>query len=111
MNLTDNQAFIFLGLLVIGSFVDIPISGGPVAISVNLGGAVVPLALVIWLIIRADTPEEKWRGLVAGVATGLLIWGYVQLVGRREPAEQWLDPIWGYSLIAGVVGVSGRSLS
>ena len=110
MNLTDNQAFIFLGLLVIGSFVDIPISGGPVAISVNLGGAVVPLALVIWLIIRADTPEEKWRGLVAGVATGLLIWGYVQLVGRREPAEQWLDPIWGYSLIAGVVGyLAGRS--
>lgn len=59
MNLTDNQAFIFLGLLVIGSFVDIPISGGPVAISVNLGGAVVPLALVIWLIIRADTPRRN----------------------------------------------------
>ncbi len=110
MNLTDNQAFIFLGLLVAGSFVDIPISRGAVDISVNLGGAVIPLALVIWLISRAGTSTEKWRGLVAGVATGVVIWGFAQLMGRREPAEQWLDPIWSYSLIAGIAGyLAGRS--
>lgn len=110
MNLTDTQALIFLGLIIAGGFVDIPISRGPVAISVNLGGAVVPLILVFWLISRAGTGVEKWRGLVAGVATGVVIWGFAQLVGYREPAEQWLDPIWSYSLIAGIAGyLAGRS--
>ncbi|NMB13285.1 MAG: DUF1614 domain-containing protein [Firmicutes bacterium] len=110
MNLTDSQALIFLGLVIAGSFIDIPISRGPVAISINLGGAVVPLILVFWLISRAGTGVEKWRGLVAGVATGVVIWGFAQLVGYREPAEQWLDPIWSYSLIAGIAGyLAGRS--
>ncbi|NMB45530.1 MAG: DUF1614 domain-containing protein [Firmicutes bacterium] len=110
MNLTDSQAFIFIGLIIAGSFVDIPISRGPVAISVNVGGAVIPLVLVFWLISRADSAVEKWRGLVAGVATGIVIWGFAQLVGYREPAEQWLDPIWSYSLIAGIAGyLAGRS--
>lgn len=110
MNLTDNQAFVFLGLLVVGSFVDIPISRGPVHISVNVGGALIPLALVVWLIARAGTSQEKWRGVVAGIATGVVIWGFAQLMGVREPAEQWLDPIWSYSLIAGVAGyLAGRS--
>ncbi|NMB24141.1 MAG: DUF1614 domain-containing protein [Firmicutes bacterium] len=110
MNLTDNQAFVFLGLLILGSFVDIPISRGPVRISVNVGGALIPLALVVWLIARAGTSREKWRGVVAGIATGVVIWGFAQLMGVREPAEQWLDPIWSYSLIAGVAGyLAGRS--
>lgn len=110
MNLTDSQAFIFLGVMIAGSFFDLPISRGPVAISVNLGGAVVPLILVFWLISRAGTGVEKWRGLIAGVATGVVVWGFAQLVGYREPAEQWLDPIWSYSLIAGIAGyLAGRS--
>lgn len=110
MNLTDGQAFIFLGLMIAGSFLNLPISRGPVAISVNFGGAVVPLVLIFYLVSRAGTPVEKWRGLVAGVATGVVIWGFAKLVGYREPAEQWLDPIWSYSLIAGVIGyLAGRS--
>jgi uncharacterized membrane protein len=110
MNLTDGQAFIFLGLMIVGSFLNLPISRGPVAISVNFGGAVVPLVLIFYLVSRAGTSAEKWRGLVAGVATGVVIWGFAKLVGYREPAEQWLDPIWSYSLIAGVIGyLAGRS--
>ncbi|NLK09173.1 MAG: DUF1614 domain-containing protein [Firmicutes bacterium] len=110
MNLTDTQAFIFLGLMILGSFIDIPISRRPVMISLNVGGALIPLALVVWLIARAGTSKEKWRGLIAGIATGVVIWGFAQLMGIREPAEQWLDPIWSYSLIAGIIGyLAGRS--
>ncbi len=110
MNLTDTQALVFLGLILVGSFFDIPIARGPVAVSVNVGGALIPLVLVFWLISRAGTAVEKWRGLIAGVATGIAIWGFAQLVGYREPAEQWLDPIWSYSLFAGIAGyLAGRS--
>jgi len=110
MNLTDGQAVFFLALIIIGSFFDIPILREPISVSINAGGAIVPLALVFWLISRAGTGVEKARGLIAGIATGVVIWGFSQLVGRQEPAEQWLDPLWSYSLIAGVFGyLAGRS--
>jgi len=110
MNLTDGQAILFLGLIIAGSFFDIPIAREPISISINLGGAIVPLVLVFWLIGRAGTGVEKWRGLIAGVVTGVVIWGFSKLVGQQEPAEQWLDPLWSYSLIAGIFGyLAGRS--
>ena len=110
MNLTDGQAILFLGLIIAGSFFDIPIAREPISISINVGGAIIPLILVFWLISRAGTSVEKWRGLIAGIATGVVIWGFSQLVGQQEPAEQWLDPLWSYSLIAGIFGyLAGRS--
>ena len=110
MNLTDGQAILFLGLIIAGSFFDIPILREPISMSINVGGAIIPLILVFWLISRAGTSVEKWRGLIAGIATGVVIWGFSQLVGYQEPAEQWLDPLWSYSLIAGAFGyLAGRS--
>ncbi|MGI6567317.1 MAG: DUF1614 domain-containing protein [Firmicutes bacterium] len=110
MNLTDGQALLFLILIIGGSFFDIPIAREPISISINVGGAIVPLILVYWLVSRAGTGAEKWRGVIAGIATGVVIWGFSQLVGQQEPAEQWLDPLWSYSLIAGVFGyLAGRS--
>ncbi|MFS8572850.1 MAG: hypothetical protein LOD85_07475, partial [Clostridia bacterium] len=42
MRLTDGQALLFLGLMVAGSFLDLPLVGGRSSLSVNVGGALVP---------------------------------------------------------------------
>ena len=41
MRLTDAQALLFIGLMIGGSFIDIPLYRGAVEISVNVGGALV----------------------------------------------------------------------
>ena len=43
MNLTDGQALLFPILIIGGSFFDIPIAREPISISINVGGAIVPL--------------------------------------------------------------------
>ncbi|NLL49014.1 MAG: DUF1614 domain-containing protein, partial [Firmicutes bacterium] len=53
MRLTDTQALIFIALMIGGSFVTIPLHQGRTSVSLNLGGAVVPLALVVYLLARA----------------------------------------------------------
>ena len=37
MNLTDGQAILFLGLIIAGSFFDIPILREPISMSINVG--------------------------------------------------------------------------
>ena len=51
LRLTDKGALLVLGALLIGSFVDIPISKGLIKITLNIGGALVPIALAIYLSI------------------------------------------------------------
>lgn len=110
MNLTDTQALIFLGMMIAGSFVNIPLTRGEVDVSINVGGALIPLLLVGWLIYRAGTGWEKWRGPIAGIATGIIVWGFSRLMRGVEPEQQFLDPLWVFSIVAGVIGyLAGRS--
>lgn len=112
MRLTDGQAFAFLALMFVGGFIDVPLTGGSTAISVNVGGALVPLALVIYLLSRAGTAKERIRSLLATVATAATIW----LIGSLTDFDPLrgrmmiLDPLWLYSLVGGVMGyIAGRS--
>lgn len=110
MRLTDTQALIFLGLMVAGSFVDLPLMGGEVAVSVNVGGALVPLALVVYLLVRADSAWERIRALLAAAAVAAAIRIISRLTIFEPPQSDVIDPIWLFSIIAGVVGyLAGRS--
>ncbi len=62
MRLTDKQALAYIVLTIVGSFITLPIMGGPVEVSVNLGGAILPLLLVAYLFYRAGTLTERIRG-------------------------------------------------
>ena len=61
MRLTDKQALLLIGAIIIGSFIDIPIMRSPLQVSINLGGAILPAFLSIWLIIKADETAERVR--------------------------------------------------
>lgn len=110
MRLTDSQALLFIGLMIAGSFLQIPLFQGRTEVSVNVGGALVPLALVIYLFVKADTSAERVRALVASVVTAGVVYGVSQLTDFDPYQTTFIDPIWLFSIVAGIVGyLSGRS--
>ena len=71
----------------------------------------VPLALVFYLLIKADTATERVRSIVAALITGGVVYGVSQLTDfdPSSPAL-FIDPLWLFSIVAGIVGyLSGRS--
>lgn len=107
LRLTDRQALLFIGLIIAGGFIpDIPVTQ---LFSFNIGGALIPLALCVWLWIKADTTGERIRCIVSALVTGLAVF----LLGRLmpdEPEEIIIDPSLMHGLAAGVIGyVFGRS--
>ncbi|MFZ5632692.1 MAG: DUF1614 domain-containing protein [Bacillota bacterium] len=114
MKLSDKAALLIIAGLIAGSFIDIPLWGGRFPVAVNVGGALIPLGLAIYLVATAGTGKEKARSLVGAVITALAIYGVGTLVmsGLPEPAGRfgYLDAIWLFPLVAGIVGyLSGRS--
>ena len=80
MRLTDKQALLFIGAVVLGSFIDIPIMSTPIQVTINVGGALLPAALAIWLIVKADETGERVRALLAA----FLVAGAVQLMRTKN---------------------------
>ena len=107
LRLTDRQAIVFIVLIIAGGFVpDIRVTD---SFSFNLGGALIPLALCVYLWFKADTALERVRCLIASVITAIAVY----LLGRympADPAELMIDPGWAYGIAAGLIAyVFGRS--
>lgn len=112
MRLSDKAALAFIGAMIVGSF---PIFNFTIVrqpeLSFNLGGGIIPLVLVLYLIFTADETREKVRGIVGAVITAAVVFG-ISFLLPDEPTErrQLIDPIYMFSIVAGVVGyISGRS--
>ncbi len=105
LRLSDKAALAVIAAIIVGSFIDLPISS---RITINLGGIVaVGLALYVW--IGAGTSYEKIRSVVAAIITALVLF----LAGRylgATPEQIFIDPIYIYPITAGIVGyLAGRS--
>ena len=107
LRLNDKAALVFIALILVLGFVpDIRVT--PV-FAFNLGGAVVPLALCIYLFIKADTAWERWRCILASLATGAAIFA-IGWLSPDEPETITVDPIILYGLAAGLIAyLFGRS--
>ena len=109
MRLTDKQALLFIGAVIVGSFIDIPLMRSPVELTVNVGGALLPALLAIWLIFKADETAERVRAILATLAVA----GAVYLGSRylqSEPENMFLDPKLIYGVSAGLIAyLAGRS--
>ena len=109
MRLTDKQALIFIAAVVVGSFIEIPVMSTPVTVSINVGGALLPALLAIWLIFKADETAERIRAIIASV----LVASAVSLGSRYlpyEPENMFLDPKLIYGISAGLIAyLAGRS--
>ncbi|MGI6037876.1 MAG: DUF1614 domain-containing protein, partial [Limnochordia bacterium] len=69
MGLTDRGALLFIGAMILGSFIDIPLFQNGLTVSINVGGALIPLALGVFLLTRADETRERVRALLALLVT------------------------------------------
>ena len=107
LRLNDKLALLFIALIIgLGFVPDIRVTD---EFAFNLGGAVIPLALCIYLFIKADSAWEKWRSILASLVTGAAIFA----IGRfapDEPETMWIDPLILYGLAAGLIAsLFGRS--
>ncbi|HHW10373.1 MAG TPA: DUF1614 domain-containing protein [Firmicutes bacterium] len=110
LRLTDTQALIFLALMVAGSFITVTLLTAPFELTVNLGGAVVPVILAVYLLWRADSTWEWVRALLAAAGTAAGIWLIASLTDFDPPQADLFDPLWLYSLVGGVIAyLLGRS--
>ena len=107
MRLTDRQALFFMALILVGGWLpSIPLGE---SVRVNIGGALVPLGLCIYLFVRAGTAKERWRAAIASVlsAAAVLLLG---MFLPDEPEAMPFDVNYAYGLIAGAIAyVLGRS--
>jgi len=107
LRLNDRQALLFIALILIGGFIpDIPVTQN---FAFNIGGALIPLGLCVYLWIKADTWKERIRCLAAALATGAAVFALGRFM-PHEPETIVIDPGYMHGLAAGVIGyVFGRS--
>lgn len=105
MRLTDRQALLFVAAIFIGGIIpDIRIG----RVLLNIGGALVPFALCVYLFAKAGTAKERWRAIAASVFAG----GAVFALGRFIPTEPGALPFDNllYGIAAGLIAyIFGRS--
>ncbi len=110
MKLTDQAALGFIVVMLLGGFIDIPVLTAPVALSVNVGGALIPVVLAVYLVTTADTGREKVRAVVASVVTAGAVYAAAKLIPAEPTDNPFLDPTYVFAIIAGIVGyLAGRS--
>jgi len=115
MRLSDRGALLVIGLIILGGFINIPLPFLPFNTSLNVGGALIPVGLAIYLLVRAGTRKEWVRALVGTVATAAIVYVVGSLINSgstMEPAGRWaiIDAIYLYPLVGGIVAyLFGRS--
>lgn len=107
--LSDNMALLIITSIVIGSFIEIPISREPF-ININLGGALIPTILAVYVLSKADTTREFIRTIVASFITGAIIFGVSYFFRYYGEGRDIIDPLYIFSLVGGITAyLLGRS--
>lgn len=106
MHLRDRTALLLVGLMVAGTLLPNITIG---MVSINIGGAVIPLGVCAWLMAKADSPAEKRRALLAAAVTAAAVWALSTFL-PDEPEAMLVEPNLLYGLAAGAVAYAlGRS--
>ena len=106
MQLTDRAALVIAAAIFFGGLIpDIRVG----RVAVNLGGAVVPLGVCVWLLVKTDTRKEVVRALIGSVLTGIAVYSLGRLL-PAEPENFVIDPHYLYGIAGGIVAyLLGRS--
>jgi uncharacterized membrane protein len=107
--LSDSLALLVIALLIIGSFFDITISRSPL-ITLNLGGAVIPVILALYVLFRANSAKEWIRTIIAVVLTGGAIYAVSIIFKDFGHGRDIIDPMYIFAISGGIVAfIFGRS--
>ena len=107
MALTDRQALAIMAAIFIGGWlpqIDLGL------VTVNIGGAVVPLIVCVYLLLRAGSAKERIRALVAAALTAAAIFALGLLLPADPMQMPMLDPMILYGIAGGLIAwLLGRS--
>lgn len=108
MRLTKIQAVvILLAMLAAGFLPNIPIWGG---LSINIGGAIIPVAVAVYLIVTADKKEEKRRALITSGVVAVVVYLTEKILPLHGELGFDVDPLFLPAIIAAVTAyLLGRS--
>ena len=87
MYLTDKQALLIIGLMLIGTFLPELTIG---AVSINIGGAIIPLAVCAYLFVRADQPWERWRSVLGSIMAAAAVYAISTLMPENGTVKDSL---------------------
>ena len=100
MALTDRQALLCVAAIFIGGWLpSIPLG----LIELNIGGALIPFIVCIYLLLHAGTGKERVRALVASFLTAASIYALSLLIPSDPLAMPMLDPMLLYGIAGGVI--------
>jgi len=106
MHLTDRGALLAMAAIFVGGLIP-DVTLGPVTF--NIGGAAIPFLLAVYVLVRADSWADRWRGIIGSVLTAAAIF----LLDRflpSEPEQIFIDPNYLYGIAAGIIAyILGRS--
>ncbi|MDR0928480.1 MAG: DUF1614 domain-containing protein, partial [Oscillospiraceae bacterium] len=78
-------------------------------VRIGIGGCLVPLALCIWVLVKAERGIEVARALFGALLTAAAVW-LISLLMPADPESIVFDPNYAYGLAAGVIAyILGRS--
>lgn len=106
LHLTDRAALVLIGLMFLGTLIPNVTIG---QISFSIGGAVIPIGICVYLLIRADTARERIRALLGSLITAGIIYAISHFI-PEEPEAIRIDPMYLNGIAGGIVAyLLGRS--
>ncbi len=106
--LSDRGGLFFIGALIAGSFINIPIWRDPL-VTLNIGGALLPISLALYVLFKAGSGKEWLRSIIGIVLTTGVLYGVNRLY-RFDTNYGIIEPQFLWAIIAGVVAyIAGRS--
>lgn len=106
LHLSDRAALVLIALMFFGTLLP-NITLGRVTFSI--GGAVIPVGICVYLLVRADTARERIRALLGSLITAGIIYAISHFM-PEEPEAILVDPMYLNGLAGGIVAyMLGRS--
>lgn len=107
--LTDSSALFVIALMIIGSYFELTISRTPL-LTINVGGAVVPVILSFYVLTKAGSAKEWIRTIIAIILTGAAIYGISLLLSDFGHGRDIIDPMFLFAISGGIIAyILGRS--
>ncbi len=106
LHLNDKWALgVMLAIFIGGLIPAIPIGN----VRIGIGGCLIPLALCVWVLIKAHSSLEVFRALFGALFTAAAVW-LISLLMPAEPESIIFDPNYAYGIAAGIIAyLLGRS--
>ncbi len=107
LGLTDMAALAFIIAIIIGSFIpDIKLTP---LFSINIGGAIIPFILAIYVFLQADDSSEKAHAIFGFMISGIVVY-LLGIYLPAEPASIIIEPMYIYAIVCGLISYAiGRS--